>query len=123
MNDRQPPEPPRRATMATNIAAEPPRADPKEIPYRSAAWIAAVRSIGQCVLCGSTENIQAAHRNEGKGMASKADCCLSAALCQACHSALDQGAGYTNAQRRAEMDRAIVLTLRELSRRGLVGVM
>ena len=45
--------------------------------YRSSRWLAAVRSIESCVLCGRY-GVQAAHRNEGKGMARKVDDCLTA---------------------------------------------
>lgn len=87
--------------------------------HRDQKWLRAVSEIGTCVLCGA-EGVQAAHRNVGKGMAMKADDCLTAALCPECHSSIDQGKGFTREQRRAEMDRAIVLTLRELVLRGRV---
>mgnify|MGYP002507835539 CR=1 FL=1 len=89
--------------------------------YRNQKWLKAVAALGTCVLCGS-EGVQAAHRNESKGMASKADDCLSAALCPACHSSIDQGKDMTRDERRATMDRAIVLTLRELVLQGRVSV-
>lgn len=87
--------------------------------YRSKEWLDAVRSLEFCVLCG-TYGVQAAHRNEGKGMGQKVDDCLTAALCPACHHEIDNGAHLTRDERRAMMDRAIVLTLRELTRRGVV---
>ena len=89
--------------------------------YRNQKWLRAVSELGTCVLCGS-EGVQAAHRNEGKGMASKADDCLTAALCPSCHSEIDQGKNLSRDQRRSEMDRAIVLTLRELVLQGRVSV-
>lgn len=38
--------------------------------YRSSRWLAAVRSLECCVLCGRY-GVQAAHRNEGKGRPAK----------------------------------------------------
>lgn len=92
----------------------------KQPIYRSEAWLKAVRSLPCCVRCGTFTQLQAAHRNEGKGMATKADDCLSAALCPPCHHGIDQGRDMTRAERRAEMDRCIVLTLLELVRDGKV---
>ncbi|EMK1731197.1 hypothetical protein V8N76_004502 [Salmonella enterica] len=88
--------------------------------YRSKRWLEAVASLECCVLCG-THGVQVAHRNEGKGMGLKVDDSLTAALCVRCHTDIDNGAHLTRDERRALMDRAIVLTLRELVRRGLVG--
>lgn len=107
----------RAVVMAANIAAEAPRTVAKEETFRSEAWLRAVRSI-PCVFCGAP--VQAAHRNEGKGMGLKVDDCLAAALCPPEHAEIDQGKNMTRDERRARMDRAIVLTLRELVRRGLV---
>ncbi len=53
-------------------------------------------------------------------MGLKVDDSLTAALCADCHQAIDNGSELTREERRALMDRAIVLTLRELTRRGLV---
>lgn len=86
---------------------------PKTKPFRSRKWLEAVGQIDCCVLCGSY-GTQVAHRNEGKGMSQKVDDCLTAAICLDCHGAIDNGRDLTREQRRAEMDRAIVLTLREL---------
>jgi len=84
--------------------------------YRSSKWLQAVREIDCCVLCGRW-GVQAAHRNEGKGTGLKVDDCLTAALCPECHHRIDNGRDMDRDERRAEMDRAIVLTLRELGRR------
>lgn len=89
----------------------------KEDRFTSEAWRRAVASL-PCVFCGGAS--QAAHRNEGKGAGRKTDDSLTAALCPRCHSDIDQGKNMLRETRRAEMDRAIVLTLRELVRRGLV---
>lgn len=87
--------------------------------YESQPWRRAVASL-PCVFCGGAS--QAAHRNEGKGMGVKTDDCWTAALCPPCHGEIDQGKNMTRQTRRAEMDRAVVLTLRELVRRGWVGL-
>lgn len=90
--------------------------------YRSKKWLDAVRSIECCVLCGA-HGTQAAHRNESKGMGLKAPDCASAALCQEHHYEIDNGKNLSREERRAMMDRAIVLTLIELVNLGKVGVL
>jgi hypothetical protein len=92
---------------------------PKQWHYRSEKWLRAVASL-PCVLCGS-EPAQAAHRNEGKGLAMKTDDCLTAALCQPCHAEIDQGNTWSRMERRSRMDSAILLTLIQLARNGLIG--
>lgn len=87
--------------------------------YRSKKWLAAVRSLDQCVMC-SAWGVQAAHRNQGKGMGVKVDDCLTAALCPACHAEIDNGASLTREERRAQLDHAILLTVAELARRGQI---
>ena len=82
-------------------------------------WLAAVGSLETCVLCGAY-GVQVAHRNEGKGMGMKVGDHMTAALCPACHHEIDNGKHLNRDERRARMDRAIVLTLGELVRRGLV---
>ena len=77
--------------------------------YRNEKWLNAVRSISLCVRCGRY-GVQAAHRNEGKGMGQKTGDHLTAALCPPCHHELDNGKTLTREDRRAEMDRAIVQT-------------
>jgi hypothetical protein len=91
-------------------------------PYRSEKWLQAVRDLGECVCCGA-HGVQAAHRNEGKGMGTKVSDALTAALCPNCHFLIDHGVEMTRSERRAEMDRAIVLTLDRLVRAGKVGVL
>lgn len=87
--------------------------------YRSKKWLAAVAQIECCVLCGRY-GTQVAHRNEGKGMGLKVDDSLTAALCPQCHHNIDNGGSMNRIERRQEMDRAIILTIRELARRELV---
>lgn len=104
-----------RAKVAALLSAEVPRPAPKEITFRSESWLAAVRAL-PCVKCGRPA--EAAHRNEAKGMGIKADDALTAALCREHHAEIDQGRDMTREQRRAEIDRCIVLTVRELARAG-----
>ncbi|EPE1462286.1 hypothetical protein ACSGR4_001889 [Morganella morganii] len=87
--------------------------------YRSKKWLAAVAQIECCVLCGRY-GAQVAHRNEGNGMGLKVDDSLTAALCPQCHHNIDNGGSMSRIERRQEMDRAIILTIRELTRRELV---
>ncbi len=87
--------------------------------YRNKKWLAAVGSIQQCVLCGAW-GTQVAHRNESKGMGIKADDCASAALCVCCHAEIDNGKNLMREERRQLMDRAIVLTVIQIARMGLV---
>jgi hypothetical protein len=56
-------------------------------------------------------------------MGIKAPDCASAALCQEHHYEIDNGKDLTREERRAMMDRAIVLTLIELVNLGKVGVL
>lgn len=86
--------------------------------YRSEKWLRAVAQL-DCVICGR-EGVQAAHRNQGKGLSMKTDDCLTAALCPECHSRVDQGQDMTREERRAYLDSAILMTLRDLARNGLV---
>lgn len=101
-----------RAVMALARADATPA--PKEGRYISEAWRKAVAEL-PCVFCGKAS--QAAHRNEGKGMGIKTDDSLTAALCPTCHAEIDQGSKLARHERRARIDSAIVLTVRELVRR------
>lgn len=92
---------------------------PKDTPFRSDAWLKAVRSLC-CMRCFREGMTQAAHRNQGKSMAMKTDDSLTAALCVTCHAEIDSGPGMTRAERREAMDVAILMTLRALARKGLV---
>lgn len=91
----------------------------KEKPRKSSTWLSAVHEIENCVLCGKY-GIQAAHRNEGKGRGQKTDDALTAAICPDCHHQIDNDRHLSRDERRAMIDRAIVLTLKELFRRGLI---
>lgn len=102
-------------------ASVPLPAAPKDAIHRSEAWRRAVASL-DCVLCGKSGETQCAHRNEGKALSMKTDDVLSAALCVACHSEIDQGSGLTRNERRERLDRAILLTMQRLARDGWIGV-
>ena len=93
----------------------------KQPVYRSKKWLAAVRSLEYCVNCGRY-HVEAAHRNEGKGMGQKVDDCLSAALCHECHYEIDNGKNLSREEKRDLMDNAILKTLVQLARRGLIEV-
>jgi len=80
-------------------------------------WYEAMSSIDHCVLCGI--NIyQIAHRNEGKGMGMKTAPWMTAPICPEEHMAIDNGKDLTRDERRALMDRAIVLAHDALIRAG-----
>ncbi len=51
-------------------------------------------------------------------MGLKTDDALTAALCQTCHSEIDQGKTMTRDERRQRLDVAILLTIRALARTG-----
>jgi hypothetical protein len=74
-----------------------------------------------CVNCGA-HGVQAAHRNEGKGMGIKTSDALVAALCPMCHSELDQGKGMTREERRDFWNRAYVKTMQALIEGGYLYV-
>lgn len=108
----RPADAPRAVMALARPAAEP---VPKEGRHISEAWRRMVAEL-PCVFCGKAS--QAAHRNEGKAMGLKTDDCLTAALCQEHHAEIDQGKALLREERRARMDRAIVLTVREAARAG-----
>lgn len=91
----------------------------KEKTYRNQKWLAAVGQIQRCVL-GGTWGTQVAHRYKGKGMGIKVDDCATAALCICCHDYIDNGNKLKRDERRQLMDRAIVLTVIQIARLGLV---
>lgn len=78
----------------------------KAAPARSEAYRRAVASL-PCAICGIFGYSQAAHANQGKGMGLKACDLTCFPACgprpgiQGCHAALDQGALFTKALRRA----------------------
>jgi len=78
---------------------------PKETPARSDRYRRIVAALS-CACCGIADRSQAAHPNEGKGLAMKADDRLCFPMCadgpgyRGCHSKLDQGALYSRDERR-----------------------
>lgn len=84
-------------------------------------WFQAVASLETCSLCGQY-GVQVAHRNEGRGLGQKSAAHMTAALCPACHHELDNGKTLLQAERRARMDKAIVITHDRLVRAGKVKV-
>lgn len=91
----------------------------RDSTYRSKKWLKAVAQIECCVLCGRY-GVQVAHRNQDKGTGLKVDDCLTAALCHVCHYEIDNGSHLTRDERRQQMDVAIIRTIREIARRGLI---
>jgi hypothetical protein len=68
----------------------------------------------RCHLC------QTAHRNEGKGMGLKTPPYMTARICQECHHEIDNGKNLSRDERRAMIDKAIVLTHAWLIENGLL---
>ena len=93
---------------------------PKDNAWRSQRYLRAVASL-PCMICFREGATQAAHRNQGKGMAIKTDDCFTAALCVDCHADLDQGKS-TRADKRERMDAAILMTVRALFKDGKVAI-
>lgn len=91
----------------------------KENYYRSPEWLSAVRKVEYCVKCGRY-GVQAAHMNQGKGMGMKQHDCLTAALCPECHHAIDNGKDMTRDERREIMRGAVLLTLVQMAKMGLI---
>ncbi len=89
----------------------------KDNRHESEPWRRAVAAL-PCVLCGRHGETQCAHRNVDKGMGLKTDDALTAALCQSCHSEIDQGKTMSRDERRQRLDVAILLTIRALARAG-----
>ncbi len=90
--------------------------------FRSQKWLNAVRSIGHCVLCGSTEGIQVAHRNKGKGMGIKTSDATCACLCHRCHHDIDNGNTMTKEERYLLFDEALARTIDQLAHSGKLTV-
>lgn len=84
-------------------------------------WFAAVASLESCVLCGRY-GVQVAHSNRDRGMGQKAKPWMTAALCPEDHSEIDNGKNLSQDERRALMDRAIVLTHAALAANGRIKV-
>lgn len=84
-------------------------------------WFEAVASLETCSLCGRY-GIQIAHSNRDRGMGQKSKPWDTAALCPECHHAVDNGKDLSQDERRALMDRAIVVTHSRMAQAGLIGL-
>lgn len=80
-------------------------------------WYAAVHSLEFCVLCNGND-VECAHSNQDRGLGQKSAPWLTALLCRTCHYGPDNGHKMNQAERRATVDRAIVLTHDALIRSG-----
>lgn len=80
-------------------------------------WFAAVATIDECVLC-HVYGTQVAHSNRDRGAGQKSPPWFTAAICPACHHAIDNGKDLEQAERRALMDRAILKTHHLLIEKG-----
>jgi hypothetical protein len=78
----------------------------KESVLRSKKHRMTVASMS-CLSCQSASGVQAAHRNEGKGMGIKACDSQIFPLCYLCHSALDQGGMMSKNERREHEKRLV----------------
>jgi hypothetical protein len=94
---------------------------PKFSYYRSKKHLKNVASL-PCQTCGIEGQTQAAHSNwaeHGKGRGIKASDEFTAALCQTCHTELDQGSHLSKEQRRQMWDKAYEKTKERLREQGI----
>lgn len=93
----------------------------QKFPYiRSRPLLMAVAAL-PCQTCGRHGYTQAAHSNQaahGKGRQIKASDVFTAAMCDQCHAALDQGSHLTREQRVTMWDAAWRKTVRALVSNG-----
>jgi len=94
---------------------------PKPQTYRSEKLRRAVASL-PCVDCGKENETQAAHANQGKGLAIKASDARIMALCLRCHAFLDQAGSMTKELRRQYEDEMIARTYVALMEQGKLEV-
>jgi cytochrome c553 len=94
---------------------------PKPTTFRSEKLRRAVASL-PCQACGREGMTQAAHSNQGKGMATKASDARLAALCVTCHTELDQGKTMSKLDRRLFEDEMMLKTYIALMENGLLEV-
>lgn len=89
---------------------------PKEVPYRNEKLRRAVASL-PCQNCGLEGSTQASHSNQlsdGRGIGHKTSDAMLAALCCACHFAIDYGKDLTREEKREMWDKAHRKTMRAL---------
>lgn len=94
---------------------------PKFTYVRSRKLLDAIKTL-DCQCCGAAAPSDPAHSNQschGKGKSKKASDVFVAALCRACHRAIDQGSHLTHEDRVALWTAAWRATVRELLRLGL----
>ena len=89
--------------------------------FRSEKFRRAVAS-QECGACDSFAGSQAAHQNEGKGLATKVSDARCAALCSICHRELDQGTSMTREERREFWKDAFIKTIVRMIERGVLVV-
>ncbi|WP_250538786.1 MULTISPECIES: hypothetical protein [unclassified Caballeronia] len=94
---------------------------PKPQTFRSEKLRRAVAEL-PCVCCGRVGYTQAAHGNEGKGMALKVSDAMLAALCTVCHTDLDQGRTMNKLERRAFVLEMVAKTYMALMEKGALQV-
>lgn len=81
-------------------------------------WYAAVASIGECMLCGSCEQLEISHSNMLRGLSRKSAPQFTARLCHNCHSEIDAGHELDRDKRRALHCLAVMKTHDALIRAG-----
>ena len=94
---------------------------PKFSYFRSKQHLKNVANL-PCQACGIEGQTQAAHSNwaeHGKGRSIKASDEFVAALCQTCHTELDQGSRLSKEQRRQMWDQAYEKTKEKLREQNL----
>jgi hypothetical protein len=94
---------------------------PKPSTFRSEKLRRAIATL-PCMDCGRQGDTQAAHSNQGKGMAIKSSDARVAALCTRCHGSLDQGGAMSKLDRRAYEDEMVLRTYVALMENGLLEV-
>lgn len=91
---------------------------PKQAKFKSESFRRLVTSL-PCQHCGA-EGTQAAHRNQGKGLALKTSDALIVSLCPTCHTRLDQGKDMDRDSRRAFWDDAYIRQMQTMIEQGML---
>lgn len=95
---------------------------PKDKPYRNEKLRRAVATL-PCQLCGLEGSTQASHSNQqrdGRGVGHKTHDFRIAALCNACHYAIDYGKDLSREQKVSRWEEAHRATIGELFKRDLL---
>jgi hypothetical protein len=101
-----------RGTYAGSTSGQPVE---KEDASQSDAYMAAVRNLGFCMLCGLTCRPQFCHRDQGKGIGIKTDCREGWPGCADCHYMVG-----TSGRMAKEDRRALELALGEKTRAAIL---